>query len=131
MSHARGIEPGDRITLNERAREWTRRKIFTVTGVRSWGVVCHTQLDPARVVSSGPRTLEDGTAPYRANWNQIEQRLMTREEHRQRHRLLHRELDELLGDYLQHNPGTDLDTTLWRLIAWSYGQTVEPTELAK
>jgi hypothetical protein len=53
------IKPGDRITLNEKAREWTHGKIFTVSETKVWGVVCHTQ------------QLEF----YSADWDEIERKL--------------------------------------------------------
>lgn len=51
------------------------------------------------------------------------------EKHRARHIELHQAFDELLADYLSHHSGKrPSDTTLLELMAWSHGQTVEPSE---
>jgi hypothetical protein len=54
------------------------------------------------------------------------------EKHTQRHELLHFAYDELLADYLRHNPSASIRTaSLWDLLAWSFSQTVTPTPSAQ
>lgn len=54
---------------------------------------------------------------------------MTREEHKAHHELLHRTLDELLADFLTHNPAAlPSKTPILDLIKWSHQQTIDPTE---
>jgi len=56
---------GDVIRLNDKAREWTHDKVFTIDEVKHWGVICYWNTDPG---VSPP-----GTAFYRATWDQIEE----------------------------------------------------------
>ncbi len=57
---------------------------------------------------------------------------LTHEEHRARHVQLHRAFDELLADWLRHQPldrpQCVADTPIAVLIDWSYQQTINPTE---
>jgi hypothetical protein len=57
--------------------------------------------------------------------------MKTKEDHKKRHVELHRALDELLADYIRHNPDKDTYTQspLIDLIEWSYKQTQDPTEI--
>ena len=62
---------------------------------------------------------------------------MSVEEHLERHKELHKELhkalDELLADYISHHPN-DVEFTkipLIKLMNWSFGETVNPTELTE
>lgn len=56
--------------------------------------------------------------------------LISEQEHRKAHVELHRKLDELVADYLLHNPGKlPSTTTLMELMQWSHGQTTHPTPL--
>ena len=51
------------------------------------------------------------------------------EEHRQRHVELHKNLDELVADWIIHNPGKfPSSTTILELIRWSHQQTIVPTD---
>ena len=56
---------------------------------------------------------------------------MTPEEHRARHRHLHKALDELIADYLDHQPIERFrflsETTVMELMEWSFQQTRNPT----
>jgi hypothetical protein len=52
---------------------------------------------------------------------------MTHEEHIEEHKKLHEALDELLADYFTHAKGSTKDTIL-NLMAWSYAETINPTE---
>jgi hypothetical protein len=56
---AQHVNPGDVITLNSKARAWTRGKIFFVDEVGRFGVKCWTEGHP-------------GQAFYLAPWEQIE-----------------------------------------------------------
>lgn len=48
--------------------------------------------------------------------------------HKQRHQELHKAVDELLADFLVHNPGkVPSGMTVMELIEWSHQQTQEPT----
>jgi len=52
---------------------------------------------------------------------------MTPEEHKAQHEVLHKFLDELVADFVQHNPGRYLaQTTIMELVQWSHSQTVDP-----
>ena len=56
---------------------------------------------------------------------------MTPAEHKQRHIELHKSLDELFADYISNHPDHDgaySAMQLQQFIAWSYGQTENPTE---
>ena len=54
---------------------------------------------------------------------------MTTNEHKAHHTALHRSLDELIADFLTHNPTRLLSTTsILDLLAWSGAQTQHPTE---
>jgi hypothetical protein len=55
---------------------------------------------------------------------------MTPEEHKERHQMLHKYLDELLADFIRHNPGvvSYLRMPVLDLMAWSNKQTENPTE---
>jgi len=53
--------------------------------------------------------------------------LMTSDEHKARHLMLHRNLDELLADWLTHEPTASIDRPLIDLMKWSCEQTKEPT----
>ena len=62
------LKPGDEITLNGRAREWTQGKTFVVEEVKSWGVVCWSHASPDEAVL----VKESGRAFYPATWDEIE-----------------------------------------------------------
>jgi len=50
--------------------------------------------------------------------------------HAMRHQILHRCLDELLGDFIVHNPGAlPSNTFVIRLLGWSHTQVSQPTEV--
>jgi len=70
------MKVGDKIRLNEQAREWTRGKVFDVTKVHSWGVVCATTADgyADRERQSPPHVsrASGNLAYYRATWEEIE-----------------------------------------------------------
>lgn len=52
---------------------------------------------------------------------------MTYEEHRDRHLELHRGLEELVADYLTHNPNFSLkNISVFGLMAWSIQQAKDP-----
>lgn len=56
--------------------------------------------------------------------------LMTLEEHRARHQELHRMLDELVADFINHQPRERhgfLDVTIGELMEWSFEQSKDPT----
>lgn len=52
---------------------------------------------------------------------------MSREEHQDRHILLHRKLDELLADWITHEPTASIDRPVIDLMKWSCEQAKEPT----
>lgn len=53
---------------------------------------------------------------------------MNLEEHKLRHEKLHQKLDELLADFLYHNPDKlPSNTTLSEFMQWSHEQTRKPT----
>jgi hypothetical protein len=58
---------------------------------------------------------------------------MTKEEHRQRHLELHQAFDELLADWIGHQPIDSRkgisNTTIAELMRWSHEQCIEPTNL--
>jgi len=45
-----------------------------------------------------------------------------------RHKELHKSFDELLADFIGHTGKLPSDTTLNEFMAWSYEQTINPTE---
>ncbi len=52
---------------------------------------------------------------------------MTQEEHKEVHETLHSSLDQLVADFILHNPKERLQsTTIMELIRWSHRQTIEP-----
>ena len=52
---------------------------------------------------------------------------LTFEEHRARHVQLHKYLDELVADFLTHNPSRlPSKTTLMEFMQWTYQQTINP-----
>jgi hypothetical protein len=54
---------------------------------------------------------------------------MTPEQHKARHVQLHRALDELLADFILHNPGKyPSKMPVLDLMRWSHAQTLKPTE---
>jgi hypothetical protein len=54
---------------------------------------------------------------------------MNESEHRLRHIQLHQALDELVADFLTHNPDKRPSTaTIMELIKWSHEQTQNPTK---
>ncbi len=56
---------------------------------------------------------------------------MTEDEHRERHKKLHRAVAELFADFIDchpNEPTTLLDLPIWRLMEWSYQQTVSPDD---
>lgn len=54
---------------------------------------------------------------------------MTKKEHIQRHEELHNFFDELIADFIIHNPEKFLNnTTINELTEWSFYQTKNPTE---
>ncbi len=61
------VNAGDRIVLNDRARVWTRGKVFTVEHADGWGVRCFMMAanEPARLPD------DDGRAWYAALWDEI------------------------------------------------------------
>lgn len=85
------------------------------------------------------------TTPISYNRNDIDQKYcakghhffdtprdLTAEEHQQRHVALHQAVDELLADYITHNPGQSILTIpLLELLAWSAQQTRHPTGNAR
>ena len=51
------------------------------------------------------------------------------EEHQIRHEALHQAFDELIADYLAHNPDKlPSTTTCVELMVWSHQQTLNPTD---
>jgi hypothetical protein len=60
--------------------------------------------------------------------DQAEPRVEDPKVHRDRHVKLHRALDELLADFVTHNPDKSLlKSTLLELLEWSHRQTIETT----
>lgn len=59
------------------------------------------------------------------------QREMTEAEHKVRHEALHRALDELMADWLDHQPleggKTFANVTVLEFAIWSHQQTIRPT----
>lgn len=53
------IARGQRVRFNQHARRWTRGRVFYVSELRPWGLICWTEFHASR-------------APYRAHWSQIE-----------------------------------------------------------
>lgn len=51
-----------------------------------------------------------------------------RESHIARHKELHKSLDELLADFLGHTGKLPSSASLKEFMAWSYEQTINPTE---
>jgi hypothetical protein len=52
------------------------------------------------------------------------------EKHRRRHVELHRALDELVADWVLHQPrGKLCNSTIMELIEWSHRQTIKPAEI--
>lgn len=54
------IARGQQITLNTKAREWTQGRIFYVSELRRWGLICWAEVD-------------GGEAGYRATWDEIQE----------------------------------------------------------
>lgn len=55
--------------------------------------------------------------------------MITSPEHKARHVELHKSLDELLADFIRHNPGKyPSETTILEFLRWSNEQTTNPTE---
>ena len=53
---------------------------------------------------------------------------MLEEEHKDRHKLLHGNLDELVADWIESNPGKlPSKSTILELMQWSKGQTEKPS----
>ncbi len=52
-------------------------------------------------------------------------------EHTEKHTQLHAGLDELVADFITCTGRRLLNVTIMELIRWSFGQTVEPTEVAQ
>jgi hypothetical protein len=67
---------GDKIRLNDQASEWTRGKVFQVTEVRPWGVICATTADgygnAERKSPPHVTRASENIAFYRAKWEEIE-----------------------------------------------------------
>jgi hypothetical protein len=64
---------GDRIRLNERAREWTRDRVFTVDAVRPFGVRCYVAVENTADLP-GVHFYVGGSLPeahYMAMWDEI------------------------------------------------------------
>lgn len=55
----------------------------------------------------------------------------TRAEHIERHKLLHQYFDELLADWIIHTGHRPSEHTVMEFLKWSYGQTINPTEVGK
>jgi hypothetical protein len=71
------LKPGDKIRLNENAKEWTRGKVFTVASVKKEVVICSTTSDgygDGSTRQSRPHTTRasGNLAFYRAPWEEIE-----------------------------------------------------------
>ncbi len=62
------LKPGDRIRLTGNASAWTQGYIFDVIALKSWGVVCTAEIQDKP-------GLRGYVAPYRATWDQIEERV--------------------------------------------------------
>lgn len=56
---------------------------------------------------------------------------MTPEEHREEHIRLHRALDSLLADFIFHTGKSPTKTTIMELAAWTYEQTLNPSEIVE
>lgn len=54
--------------------------------------------------------------------------MKTYEQHRQRHKELHHALDELVADWLVETEGLPSECSVMELLAWSYEQTVVPSD---
>jgi hypothetical protein len=53
---------------------------------------------------------------------------MNQAEHKARHEALHKSLDELLADFIMHNPGKRLrETSLMDFLQWSASQMANPS----
>lgn len=51
--------------------------------------------------------------------------------HKRKHKQLHKALDELVGDFVYHNPRKlPTRTTVFELMQWSKNQTEQPTGVA-
>ncbi len=61
------VKAGDRIVLNDRARVWTKGKVFTVEHADGWGVRCFVMLGNQHPAA----TDDDGRAWYAALWDEI------------------------------------------------------------
>jgi hypothetical protein len=64
---------GDRIRLNEKAREWTRGRVFTVDAVRAFGLRCYVAVENAADlpgVHSYPAA-RVSNAFYMAMWDEV------------------------------------------------------------
>lgn len=86
----------------------------------------YTWLDFAKGTEAELRSL---LAPIPEKWAEVLAKLSDRQEHIQRHQALHACLDELVADFLRHNPRKlPSGTTLVELIEWSFAQTQNPTE---
>jgi hypothetical protein len=53
---------GDSIRLNGRAKEWTKGRVFAVTEIEHWGIVCSAEMAGS---AGGRRT-------YHAPWEEID-----------------------------------------------------------
>ena len=54
---------------------------------------------------------------------------MTREERIEKHKILHLNLDQLVADWITHNPSKNLtSSTIMDLIVWSSFQRTNPSE---
>lgn len=58
MALSMKVKIGDTVKLNGTGSAWTKDRLFTVTGVKSWGILCYTEIL--------------GRAYYRAAWSEIE-----------------------------------------------------------
>lgn len=64
------LKAGDKITLNEKAREWTMGRVFTVDEVKNWGVTCYTI--PDEPILGAASVVDDDRVFYRAANDEIE-----------------------------------------------------------
>ncbi len=73
------LQPGDRIRLGENASPWTQGLTFDVVALRTWGVVCSVTIDKPTSTGMGFSAIANAhryyVAPYRATWDQIEERV--------------------------------------------------------
>ena len=52
-----------------------------------------------------------------------------RDKHKRKHKLLHKYFDELLADFIAHNPGPVFGRTVLDVAKWSHAQCENPYEI--